>query len=176
MSPKSRKSRPVSAGPRKKSPARLSRAGRVVDPSGNPVPSIAPSNGNQISDLPGFANLTPRQQVTLPVVALSPSIAQAARLSGVSESTLRRWLADPAFEQLVDRVRLDAARQAGQEIHSLVPRCLAIFSDAMNSPDLAMRLRAARYALSLVNRLGETETLFNDVQDLEAASQISPKP
>lgn len=175
MSAKSRKSRTVSAGPLKRSPVQASSIAPVVDPSGNPVPNLAPSGGEHVKDLPGFASLTPRQQVTLPVVALSPSIAQAARLSGVSESTLRRWLADPVFDQLVDRVRLDAARQAGQEIHSLVPRCLAVFSDAMNSPDLAKRLRAARYALSLVNRFGETETLFNDVQDLEAASQLSPR-
>ena len=165
MSTKARKPRPVNSIPAK-----------VVDPSGNPVSPLDPSGADQIRDLPGFTTLTPRQQVTLPVIALTPSVTQAARLSGVSESTLRRWLADPVFEQLVNRVRLDAARQAGREIHSLVPRCMAIFNDAMDSPDLSMRLRAARYALSLVNRFGETEKLYNDVQDLDTASQIIPKP
>ena len=176
MSTKTRKPKPVNSSPRKQPPSRSPNSGRVVDTSGNPVPALPQSSSDQLMTLPGFASLTPRQQAALPVVALSPSLAQAARWSGVSESTLRRWQADPAFEQLVLRVRQDASLHASQEIHSLIPRCVAIFSEAMDSPDLAMRLRAARYALALVGRFGESERIATDMQALESAFQIAPKP
>ena len=175
MSSKTRKPKPLTASPRRKPPVRASNSGQVVDPSGNPVPPPATPGSDQLMDLPGFASLTPRQQAALPVVALAPSLAQAARWSGVSESTLRRWRADPAFEELVARVRQDATCQVSQEIHSLIPRCVAIFSEAMDSPDPAMRLRAARYALALVGRFGEAERIATDMKDLESAFGLSPK-
>ena len=44
-----------------------------------------------------FFRLTRRQQAVLPIVALAPSITQAASESGVSQRTLHRWLNDPRF-------------------------------------------------------------------------------
>ena len=176
MPAKKRKQRPTSTSPRPRARVASPKSGQVVDPSGNPVPEPAPTTTGRDGTLPGYSRLTPRQQAALPVVALSPSLAQAARWSGVSESTLRRWQADPAFEELVVRVRQDTSRQAGQEIQSLLPRCVSIFSEAMDSPDLAMRLRAARYVLSLVGRFGESQQLSTDILNLETVFKVAPKP
>ena len=41
--------------------------------------------------------LTFKQQSSLPIVAVSRTVAQASRDSGVSEKTLRKWLEDPSF-------------------------------------------------------------------------------
>ena len=49
--------------------------------------------------------LTTRQQGALPVIAAAPTIAQAARDCRVSESTLRRWLREPAFAGELDLLR-----------------------------------------------------------------------
>ena len=60
-----------------------------------PADAPGPSADPKTPDLSGFDReieifaLTPRQQSILPVVALSPNIAQASRDSGDSELTLR---------------------------------------------------------------------------------------
>ena len=59
-----------------------------------PADAPGPSADPKTPDLSGFDReieifaLTPRQQSILPVVALSPNIAQASRDSGVSHLTL----------------------------------------------------------------------------------------
>ena len=54
-----------------------------------------------------------------------------------------------------------------------MPLCASVFADAMQDPDPALRLRAARYALSFIIRISEVEKLDADVQDLEATSRLS---
>ena len=47
--------------------------------------------------------------------------------------------------------------------------CASVFADAMRSPDPALRLRAARYAISFILRANESQRLASDLQDLEVA-------
>ena len=54
-------------------------------------------NGNE--RIFGISELTLRQQSVLPILAVSHSIAQAARDARVAESTLRRWLKDRKFRE-----------------------------------------------------------------------------
>ena len=119
-----------------------------------------------------FSGLTFRQQAALPTIALSPTLSQAARASGIAERTLRRWLVDPDFLQHIDRRRQETAHLARQELQGLLPLCASVFADAMKSPDPALRLRAARYALSFIIRISEVEKLDANLQDLEEASLL----
>jgi len=69
--------------------------------------------------VPGRIQLTPKQQIAVQALLRTDSLAEAARLTGVAEMTMRRWLTRPGFitayyqagrEQLErERVRLDAA-------------------------------------------------------------------
>ena len=71
---------------------------------------LAEMNGNEREiDL---SALSPRQQAALPIVAGSPTIVQAARAAGVGESTLRRWLTDPAFSNCLAELRRQSANLA----------------------------------------------------------------
>ena len=121
------------------------------------------------ADAADYSGLSHRQRAALPVVAFAPSIAQAARFSGVAESTLRRWLANPDFREHIDRMREETLYVAHQELKGLMPLCAAVFADAMQSPDPALRLRAARYALSFILRVNEADRLAADLHDLEIA-------
>jgi hypothetical protein len=68
---------------------------------------------------PERIHLTPNQRLALRALLETDSPAEAARLTGVAEITLRRWLTQPGFiaayylagrEQLeLERARLDAA-------------------------------------------------------------------
>lgn len=134
---------------------------------------IVPVEESGPPDVYEDSDLTHRQRAALPVVAFAPSIAQAARFSGVAESTLRRWLANPDFRQHVDRMREETVYAAHQELKGLLPTCAAVFADAMQSPDPALRLRAARYAISFILRLNEADRLSADLQGLQAAVRKS---
>ena len=120
-----------------------------------------------------YSGLNHRQQAALPAVAFASSIAQAARFSGVAESTLRRWLADPDFRGHVDRMREETIHVANQELRGLLPSCAAVFADAMQSPDPSLRLRAARYAVSFILRLNEADRIAADLHDLEVRDRNS---
>ncbi len=172
MPDKPRKSGPVQLNPRPQCSGPISCSGQEEDLSGKPVSAEKRSDMSVTGGENDNSDLTFRQQAALPVIAFSPSIAQAARDSGIGESTLRRWLADPAFSQHLDRMRLDTAQLARQEILGLMPLCASVFADAMRSPDPSLRLRAARYALSFIIRVSELEKLNADIQDLEATSHL----
>ena len=49
----------------------------------------------------------------------------------------------------------------------------AVLSEAMDDPDKAIRLRAARYAMSFAVRVSETGKLKKDIRDLEDAVALS---
>ena len=116
-----------------------------------------------------ISNLSDRQWAVLPVVASAPSLAQAARISGFSERTLRRWLDDDNFRGELSRLRQESAELARLELQGLMLRSVSILSQAMDDPDKAVRLRAARSAMSFAVRVSETEKLRKDIQDLKGA-------
>ena len=118
------------------------------------------------------SDLAHRQQAVLPVMAAAPSLAEAARISGFNERTLRRWLDDDDFRSELTRLRQESAELARRELQGLMLRGVSVLSEAMDDPDQALRLRAARYALSLGVRISETEKLRKDLQDLEDALSL----
>ena len=115
------------------------------------------------------AGLTFRQQSALPIIAASPTIAQAARSSGIGESTLRRWLDDSNFRDELVLLRRESACLARQELQGLMLRSVSVLAEAMEDPDMAIRLRAARCALSFAVQICEAERLRSDIQALEEA-------
>ena len=106
----------------------------------------SPTNGEtgQI-DLTG---LSFRQQAALPAIAAAPSLVQAAHDAGIEDGTLRRWLREPQFAECLAALRQQSVVLAREELSVLARRGMAVFADAMEDPDPAIRLRAARYALS----------------------------
>lgn len=114
-----------------------------------------------------ISDLTPRQQAVLPVLALSPSIAQAARQSGVSERTLRRWLDEPGFREHLSQIHKESYELARKQLQALVPHFISVLAaEAIENPDPGVRIRAARYALSYAIRFCETDRLNDDLNDL----------
>ena len=110
--------------------------------------------------------LSSRQQGALPVIAAAPTMAQAARDCRVSESTLRRWLRDPAFAAELDLLRQEYADQVSQQCLGLILRGMNVLAEAMDDPDRALRLRATRYAMSFAVHLHESTKLNADIREL----------
>ena len=66
-------------------------------PANSAVPAVPETTGNSLDF--EISGLTFRQQSALHTVAVSRSVAQASRDSGVSEKTLRKWRDDPSFSR-----------------------------------------------------------------------------
>ena len=147
-------------------------------PPGSPSPG-KPDTGAECPEMSGNvrrienSNLSHRQHSVLPVMASAPSLAQAARISGFAERTLRRWLDDDDFRGELTRLRQESAELARLELQGLMLRSVSVLSQAMDDPDKAIRLRAARYAMSFAVRVCETGKLKKDIQDLEDALALS---
>ena len=134
------------------------------------LPAVVEMTGND-GEI-DFSSLSFRQQAALPVLACSLSVAQAARDSGISESTLRRWLADPHFSSLLADLRRQSFLVARQQLLALMPLCATVLAQAMQDPDPAIRLRATNYALSFNSRTVELEQIRSDLENLEASLEI----
>ena len=114
-------------------------------------------------------SLSSRQQYALPIIAATPTLAQAARSSGVGESTLYRWLQDDLFRDELTRLRQEAADLAKRELQGIMLCSVSTFAEALEHPDIAIRLRAARYAMSFAVQISEVEKLKADLQTIEDA-------
>ncbi|MYC38746.1 MAG: hypothetical protein F4X66_17830 [Chloroflexi bacterium] len=110
--------------------------------------------------------LSSRQQGALPVLAAAPTIAQAARDCRVSESTLRRWLREPAFAEELGLLRQQYADQVGQQCLGLILRGMNVLAEAMDDPDRSLRLRATRYAMSFAAHLHGSMKLNADIREM----------
>ena len=113
------------------------------------------------------SSLSRRQQSALPVIAATPTLSQAARSSGIGESTLYRWLEDPGFREELIRLRQEAADLAKRELQGVMLRSVTVISDALEDPEIAIRLRAARYGMSFAVQISEVEKLRADLQAVE---------
>ena len=119
-----------------------------------------------------FFRLTRRQQAALPIVAAAPTIAQAATDSGVSQRTLYRWFKDHDFRDAVSSFLHECSNLGLRHIQAQTLMVASVFSDVMQGPDQALRLRAARYSGSLAVRIRETEQIAADVKDIKEALDL----
>ena len=138
--------------------------------------SPEPGENRWAIDVPGLSR---RQQSALPAVLSAPTIVEAARRSGVGESTLRRWLEEPRFRTALDHLRQDAYEIALMQVQALVPECLNIFARiAAENTDPVLRMRAARYLLNYGMKYREVDELHRKLRALEQAVEAdkSTKP
>ena len=122
------------------------------------------SENVQVSEI---SALSLRQQAALPILAISRSIAQGARDSGISEKTLRRWLDDPSFRAELDNLRQESYELARKQFQALVPQFVSVLAkEAIENPDPAIRIRAARYAMNYAVKFCELDKLAASGQDI----------
>ena len=161
-----------------KSPERANKTESLSPvPTGDLPTAPAEAESGPGKSTPGCDRETPltfRQQSAIPTIAAAPSIAQAARDSGIGERTIHRWLEDEDFRDELTRVRQEQADFASRELQGLLMRGVEVLSEAMNHPDIAVRIRATRCAFSFAPQIVDLEKLKADVQALEEASTLDP--
>jgi len=95
------------------------------------------------------------------------SIAAAAQQAGVSESTVRRRLARPAFRRLVARLRGQMLEAALGRMAENMTRAADKVARLIDSDNEAVALRAARTLMSLGLRLRDSVELADRVHEIE---------
>ena len=148
----------------RKNPSQSSRASQKAKPDSESPLVLSPSKDRPApkegeTEQAALTGLSFRQQAALPVIAAAPSLAQAARDAGIEDRTLRRWLQEPQFAGQLAALRQQSVVIAREELSTLARRGMSVFADAMDDPDPAIRLRAARYALSHAVQLAELQNL-----------------
>ncbi len=101
--------------------------------------------------------LTPQHSQAIVHLLEAPSVAEAARRSGVSRATIYNWLKKPHF-----RAELDHARRADHQarlnrLRSMVAPALDALEGLLKSEDERIRLRAAAEVLRAYQRLADSE-------------------
>ena len=122
------------------------------------------------------SDLTFRQQAALPVIAAAPSLSRAAFAAGIDEKTLRRWLREPLFADRLAAFRRQSAIIAREELNALARRGMAVFAEAMSDPNPAIRVRAARYALSYTVQFSELQNLGAGLEEVKQLLLTESKP
>ena len=143
-----------------------------------PGPVANPATGPECQEMSendmesGNPALTPRQRTVLPIMAAVPTIAKAARISGVTERTLYRWMEDETFRDELARVRREFAELARQALQGLMLQSVSVLADSMDDPDKSLRFRAARSALAFALQSSEIDKLKEEIRDLSEALPV----
>jgi len=121
-----------------------------------------------------MADLNRNQQNALGALLTTPSVAAAARVCGLSERTIWRYLGDPEFERALRQRQDSETRALTAALVGLSGRAVKALRDLLTDPETppSVRARAAlgwlrerRQAVELddlAQRVGRLEELLRD--------------
>ncbi|MBP2639693.1 MAG: phage protein [Firmicutes bacterium] len=112
---------------------------------------------------------TRKQEVAIVALLMAPNIAEAAKQTGISESTLWRWLQNESFQQRYRKVKSAALGQAVAQIHAAASSAALTLKDIACSEEnpASSRVSAAKSILELAFKSHETEDLEYRMAELE---------
>lgn len=106
-----------------------------------------------------------------------PSIEDAARVAGLGEKTLRRWLQEPVFRAAYRKARRDAVGQTTARLQQATGAAGAIVLKLMTdvSVPASVRLRAAECVLDRAIKSVEMDDMEDRIAELERAAEESKR-
>ena len=116
-----------------------------------------------------------KMEVAIAALVTRQSIEDAARVAGVAEKTLRRWMREPQFNAQYLQARREGVHQAvGRMQHATGAAGVTILK-LMTDPNVpgAVRLRAAECVFHLAIKGIELEDIDVRVSELERAAALS---
>jgi hypothetical protein len=105
-----------------------------------------------------------------------PSIEDVARLAGVGEKTLRRWMQQPQFNERYLRARREVVSQTVARVQQATGAAGVTILKLMTDVNVtaAVRLRAAESVLNLAVKGIEIEDIERRLLELESAAETRP--
>lgn len=113
--------------------------------------------------------MTPRQQKALAALLSTSSKAAAARAAGISDRTLRDYLADPTFQAAYKKAFGDMVEDATRQAQQAIAPALSTLRDVVedSSEGAQFRISAARSILEYSLKLTEQNDILSQLQGLE---------
>lgn len=116
-------------------------------------------------------NLPPRQEAALRCFLAGGTASAAATASGVSERTVRRWLASGVLQQPLREAARQVANEATTALLAAQGEAVATLRAALGSGLPAVRVRAA-VALLELGRTASDDDLEARITDIEARQAL----
>lgn len=113
--------------------------------------------------------LRPGQARAIEALLASESVPEAARLAGVPQRTLYRWLDEPAFAAALRRAESRIIDEAARRLARVTTKAIATLEAMLDDPSVpaATRVRAALGVLDQAIRLRELRDITERVAQLE---------
>ena len=117
--------------------------------------------------------LSRKQELALANLLTCPSIADAAKQTGIGEHTLFRWLKDDAFAEAYMEARRQVVRHAIARVQQACTQAVETLQAIMGNPEApaSARVSAARTVLETAIKAVELEDLEQRLSVLEAQMQ-----
>ena len=129
---------------------------------------------NPLGDKSTEPQLSRRQMLALPIIAVAPNLIQAARDAGISRATLQRWRQDENFQAELDRMTHEIAETTRNGLQNLIVDGLDVINKLLQDPDPMVRLRAAQAAIILGIRVCDAEEYRSRAGTAEGDSRDDP--
>ena len=118
-----------------------------------------------------FVELEPAQERAIVALLSEPTLRAAASSAGISESTLWRWLRDPAFRVAYRRARQEVLERATARLAALVGVAVEALSEIVADRAVSphVRVSAASRIVEFALKAAEIEDVQARLEKLEAA-------
>lgn len=115
--------------------------------------------------------LTQKQEQAIAALLSAPSVSAAAKLVGISEATLFRWLQVPAFADEYRAAKREVVNQATGKLSAASSEAVETLRDVMNAVDspASSRVTAARAILDYSYKAIELEDLAARITSVEVS-------
>lgn len=116
-------------------------------------------------------SLTPKQTRAMLALLEHPTLKDAAAAANVAESTLYRWLQEPAFKAAYMEARREVVKQSIAHLQNATGEAVTCLRDVMKSTTAsdAAKVSASRAVLELAIKSVEVEDLAERLAVLEKA-------
>ncbi|MEW5784801.1 MAG: hypothetical protein AB1767_06990 [Bacillota bacterium] len=113
--------------------------------------------------------MTRKREQAITALLVQPTVQEAARVAGLGERTLWRWLQDPSFQEIYRQARREAVGQAVAQLQRVSGEAVRALRLTINDQDTpaSARVSAARAILELAIKAVELEDLEARLQALE---------
>ena len=110
-----------------------------------------------------------KKEIALSALLTEPTIQQAAKVAGIGEATLWRWLKDKDFVEAYREVKREAVGQAITKLQQASGEAVETLRSVMN--DIASpantRVSAAKSIIEMALKAVELEDVIKRVEELE---------
>ena len=108
-----------------------------------------------------------KQEKALAALLVCPTIAEAAKSARVGETTLFRWLQEPAFQEAYHAARLQVLSAATMQLRQATGAAVDTLKRNLTCGNASAEIRAAATILEMAYKSAEVEDLAARVEAME---------